>query len=404
MFNFFKSEPLKIKIEELPSFLTSKFEREKTDAESKLQPKVQNAYAALLAIKTLTTNLSTKSSNNEYADRIKKKFCEKVAESMNSLSQPRQTFEDTRNDLSNYYEIMHVIESINMKEFRHLQAFKDDMTKIAVQIKIVENNINHANKVVSESVMTKVLEVQRNIEKILSLRQNTEEIRKEQEILNQKLDETNTNLHQLETMLDSVSQKLAEYAEKRAATKDIEIKIKGIDYKIESEFSGLDRPLKKFLYFGEMTKHEAEKVKEYIQSPSAAFLSDEKNIIRLLLEAMHNYKDKKVIDLEWGKEEKVKDLLRNMEFLLELRNHYFFLLKQKEEKEAEFEKSLQPILSETRSINADIDARKREGNEIKKRLASIIVEQQMTEKEIKNLTTKTTLLAATILDRDVSLI
>jgi len=403
-FRLFKAEPLEIRLDELPLFLLGKFERERKDIESRLASRVKEISDNFSAIRDSAYALKSKSSSNTYANIIKNRFCDKVIKS-SGISCPASGYDEMREFISESAEIIRGVSGISMKELRHLHAFQEDMAKIAARIRLIEENVNYANKLIKDSTISKINGIKSDVERIKSSMQKIGELKKMSEDLEKRSVEIGNIIANHRIAFESTNAKLSEYAAKRIGTRELEKKMEDIRQKIDNEFSGLDRTLKKFLYFGEMPKSEAANVKAYIKNPAEAFLeADEQNMIRQVLEDINNYRDKSVIDLDERRHEKVKELLRRFDFLVELRVYYKDLSKKREDEEKELDKQLQPLLAEIKEINANIDLKEKEIGVIKSRLASNSAKIRMLEKEIADTKNKIEMSASLLLDKDIRLV
>ena len=252
----------------------------------------------------------------------------------------------------------------------------------AEKMRLLETRIAYANKsIISgqshkiDKIIGRTQKINENRSHISNIEQSIVQIKETSGILDKSIEE-------MQQKITAMNEDFKKYAEDRIKLREIEKTQEDIEHKIDGEFSGLGRVMKKFLYYGELTKEESNILQDYIKDSGAAFLSDTSNIISSILDKLYSYRDRNTIDMDESRHEKVKDLIRHIKVLQELRSKHKYLQEEKNKVEAEFEKQTAPIVKEIKFINISISDKQRELGLMKSKTQSMIVEKQMLEKEI----------------------
>lgn len=404
-FGFFKAGPSEMKMSELPLFLLGKFDQQRRDLENKLAAAAADITNQFRAVNVHILELSQKSSQQTYANTIKNKFCEKSIESIQKLPEYSGTYESLKKFIAAAGDTMHIIGGMNLKEFRHLHAFRDDMSKIAEKIKSLESEIGFANKLMRESVLARIDDINQSVTKVEELKKSLK--RKDAEIGEAKADFARAKdaVTAVTGGVEDLNRKFSEYAAEKTRIKDQDRKADGISQRVDSEFSGMDRIFKKFLYFGNLSKEENNLLKDYIASPGYTFLEkDEKSEIRAILDQIYYFRDRNLIELDESKRGKVEDLIRHFAVLLELRDQYRQAKQSKEFLEREFESKMEPIMKEIRERTGEIDSRQKEVGAMEMKLKTKEIERRVAEKEIENTKNRIELSMTQLLNRNMKII
>lgn len=388
-FRIFRHETTELKLADIPDFLADKFKHEKNEAESRLSSSVQEIRKNFIALKDIAIQMKSKSSPNRYANMLKDKFCDKAIHVINDLPSPSNHYEDMRRFTDMAHKATNAIGDMGIKEFKHLHAFQEDMTKVAEKIRFLETGINYSNKLVNNSEFEKSENAKNDVLSVLETKKRLDEIETEISGLEKSLQPVNNIIADEKRKIEEANSQLARYASERLQIRDFEKSLENIKQQVDNEFSGMDRIMKKFVYFGELTKEETHMLKEYIKDPGIAFLlHDGNNVLRPVLDAMHDYKDRQMIDLDSRKLEKLKDLIRQFDFLVELRKHYHDTNRKKEECEDRLDKKTEPIKQGIRISMQEISSKEKELSAIESKINSGRTEKKQVERRMLDVRNK----------------
>jgi chromosome segregation ATPase len=403
-FRLFKSEPEEMKASEAGMILLGKFEREKHDTENKLVSAVKDIAMQMKEIEAIVIVLRGKTTPETYANTIKNKFCAKSVEALAGLPDYNDTYDSLKGFVTKSDEIMHVIGGLDMKEFRHLHAFNDDMAQIAERIRMLENELNFAKKILADSVMNK-------IDKINAMIASLGDFEAKAKMANDNTAETKEFIDSLkgmiktsETQVERLNGTLSEYAGDRIRLRDLDKTAESLRLKIDAEFSGLDRVFKKYLYFGDLSKADSLLLNNYIKSPGQAFLDDRGNEIRDILESLHRFRSREMIEMDDGKFNRIEELIRRFPSLVELRAQHDEINSKKSDLEKEFAERQAPVANETKAALAEIENRKKELAALEMRIRSYETEKRVALKEMEDAKNKLELSISELLNRNVRIV
>lgn len=305
--SIFSKEALEVRVEAVPEIVSELGDRGQKE-------RVDAAKASLDAevgkLTTMLQELSVKRTEDNYLNVLKDRFCERGLRLLAQPPAPHDTY------IEAVAAAVQEISAISYKEFRHFQAMKDDMSRIASQVKLVEERLGEFRKSYHSSAEKKISDT-------LSLASAVRE--KEATFL-----EADTQLQQIEKAipfikdaLESDERKLAEASGKIATLESdvrqdvapLESERSIIKQRISTELGSVDRLLKR-LQHDNPRKYAT--IQDYIANAGDAFIADEMLEIRTMLE------DLKPLAKEEGPEkyEKVLELLRNVDFFDSLKEQH----------------------------------------------------------------------------------
>lgn len=324
--NLFKSETLRVELEDIPPFLESK------EIKKRQKASLERMKSDFSALKSVLNALASKTSPNSYSNSLKNKFCSRSLGIVESLEE----------NIGAYKKAINEISKIDMKEFRHLHAFSDDMKLIAARINSIAKETEEAERFLESNPLSKkTRESQKKLETVIAFRNIKETLEKETGDFKNEIAEKEKLLKRTGEAFESFSAK-DEF--KLVESLDEEIKYleknkNTISQKIVEEFAGIDRPMRKFRHSKiceSMLKEYRDTLDAYIESGEALF-SDSEFRIKKILEGMKNAVDEKQLDMEEKKYHRLIDILRNAGLLESLRDQHLSLIKKltqlKEEKE-----------------------------------------------------------------------
>ncbi len=370
--NIFRSEPLRLRLEQIPSYLESK------ETKSRKKAFLDRIKPCFSGLRNMLDSLSSKTSSNNYSNMLKNKFCARSISIIDSLGNPETAY--------SCREAIKEIGNIDIKEFRHLHAFNDDMKSIAASINSITRETEETLKLIESSdSFRKTSDAEGKFKRITSLAHGSAMLEKEMAQINCKLVE-------IEKSLRGKARELAEFSAReefrRVESMDEELKYieknkATIKQKVVEEFAGIDRPMRKFRHaktFENMPKECRDALDKYIYSGEALF-SDNDLLIKKILENMKRAAETKEMEVEEKKYHRIMDILRNTGLLESLRDHYLSLVKKSSQLKEEREK-YSGIAAEKRHMKNEISAMEKEIPALKWKLEAVTKKKQEKEKEM----------------------
>jgi|GEM_PF-4603174 len=388
MFNLFRKETKTLKMEEVPGFLREKFRGEIENLDNRLLNSVREIEADFIAVQDVLTVLEAKKSEQQYANIIKNRFCSNARGAISGVDFSRPS----REVIESSMKALKMMGEISMKEFRHLHAFKDDMSEIAEHSRSLENLLSAARKTILASPVTRMEEITRLAEKDAEMRNKLAGLEDE---LNQESAAVTGMKNALEAkeietgMINTAASPETDHLLKESVS---------IKSRIENEFSGMEKIFKKYAYFGDMTKEETDVLKDYIKGSGEAFLRDTDSVMKKILYSLDAFRDRKLLGIDDGRREKIRDLIRHFDFLVEMREAYqeteTRMSREKEERERENEAARGRVKAAT----SEADAIRKDIARLESRIRSVSLEKDVLEKDIIGAKTKVGLLMAELLN------
>lgn len=363
-FKLFRQERQEIRSEDLGFMLLGKFEREKRDIERKLSSACNSAKKQFKALEYDIIRLGEKAAQG-YASIVKDKFCENALSAIKSLPPCSDNYHSMKNFTEISHETVNSISGLNIKEFRHLHAFAGDMGAIAEKIRLLESDIRYAHGLISASPM-------KNVDEINSLLLELKESESAHAAAEAEIDDLKKSIQMLKSFVRDDEAKISDlesgmirHLEEKTKIRQLQKEMNFIKQKIDNEFSGLSRPMKKFLYYGDLSKNQALLLGDYIKSASDAFIDkDENGEIKEILEAMHRFRNRDSIDMDEERIERVEEIIRRFSFLLELREKYFLNNNAAGRMEEDMRIATEPIEKEIKELAENAESRRREMHSI----------------------------------------
>jgi len=374
MFNklreLFSPKPvIELGIEEIPDFLSNEFKADLEEAKKKISTMVEEIFREFSLLKALLNELKEKQHDVVFANSVKNKFCCRSIELIESLEKPEINYKALISFLEKSEYIINDISNIGFREMLHLRAFKKQMDSIAAKTKLIINK----NKIAKDFINTDTL-----LEKLDKLDDKIKSIKNTQETinaLNQYIMTAEKDIANSENELKEKKQQLDAFLKNDAFLKMNSIrtelealeKNKGrVKQKIATEFSGIEKVLKRYQHSGFATREEEKIINDYLTS-SDAFLLDEKLEIGALLEKVRQKIDSKELDAEEKRYNKLLYILKEISSIASLRNEYREIKKDIAEKNGQRDE-LMPIFDEKAGYEKEIDdAQKRIADMLKKR-------------------------------------
>ncbi len=313
--------------------------------------------------------LGSMASGSKYSDNVKNRFCMRANELL-QISYPESIL-----DAGKFHDDAKArlgeLGSINIKEFRHLAAFKDDMKFVADGLKSAENAVSEIGKILDYPVSRNAMGTMSIIASIGGCEKSAAGMQEDRERILSRIGEAEGAL---KLKRKELQQALASGEYMRAEMMENEIErlnrnTKTIETKISEEFSHMDRVFRKFSH---INSYESELVKKYIDDGFAAFLGDEDNKIKIILDKMRTEAGK--LSIEGKKLQKLTDILRSMSLFSSLRNQYKELKNRVGEMSADMppiKRDVERLQSEVSSIEGEIVKLKKDAESKNKNIAAL---------------------------------
>jgi hypothetical protein len=387
--NLFKSETLRVELDDIPPFLESK------EIKKRQKAFLERMKSDFSALKSILNALASKNSSNSYSNSLKNKFCSRSLAIVESLEENIGAYKTAINEIS----------SIDMKEFRHLHAFSDDMKLIAARINSIAKETEEAERFLeSNPLFKKTRASQKKLGTLIAFRNIKETLEKEtgnfkneiaekEKLLKRKGEEFESFSARDEfKLVESLNEEM-KYLEKNKNT---------ISQKIVEEFAGIDRPMRKFRHSKiceSMLKEYRDTLDAYIESGEALF-SDSEFRIKKILEGMKKAVDEKQLDMEEKKYHRLIDILRNAGLLESLRDQHLSLIKkliQLEEEKGKYGS----LFAEKKRYKSEMAELEKTVSSLKKTLEVKTKEKEGAEAKIAAETEELEDMLKEILDREV---
>jgi len=343
--SLFSKDAVELTLDSVPSAVSGMDDSSEKEKLAAAKLSVEKDVRKLLSF---LQELSIKRADDNYVNVLKDRFCEKGMKLLSVLPEPYEEF------IAAVQLCTQEVSGISFKEFRHFQAFKDDMNRIASQLKVVDERLEDFRKIYVSSR-------QKRINSIVSLANSVKAVHVQVMRLDAELQEIEKAVPFIKEALESDERKLAEAsnrvssmeAETKEAVSHLESERSIIKQRIGTEFGSIDRLMKK-LQHDNPKKYSL--LADYISNSGNAFISDEDLQIRTILEDLKAAARKE--DTE--KHEKVLELLRNIDFFDSLRQQYRGLSEKISSIRDAKAEELLPMQKEKNHLALSIDEKKAE--------------------------------------------
>jgi predicted nucleic acid-binding Zn-ribbon protein len=378
MFKLFSREKTKgkteLRLSDVSNFIDVNIEKESAETERRVSSVLDDLDRDVNKLEGMLKELSSIKADDAFSNNIKNRYCERCLALFN-FEMPSMDFGEINKFLERLENINRAANNLTVKEFKHMRFFKDRMGKISLQTKFIERKIKNLRDTIKDSA----LEKKERMEKCLTW---IDEI-------NQKIHEINNDINVMESEKRSIEQEIGRLAseverfEKSGVQKKIddELAEKGsiesqmnmLKQKIETEFGGILRPLKRLQYAsmsGEaaLMSDEKQMLEQYLQNSDTFLTSDKHLLIRNLLTQIKQLSDKGVIELNEKEKAKVQDVYSNLKFLITLKMQYSELLSHLREKEEKIKSAFMPLAEKNSMINNDISSKKEDAERLNSKI------------------------------------
>ncbi len=311
--SMFNKETLDISFDNITYFLSEYRDRSQKE---KIDIAKEIVEAEIKKLSAIISGLSELKASDNYVNVLKDRFCEKALKSMGDLPKDYTLF------ISYVSSSMSEISGISMKEFRHLQQFRQEMAKIASQIKLTEDKLSDMAKLFESSREKKIGEISLLAEGMKKKKDDIARLDKELSELEKAIPFIKDAAEKEERQSMEILNKLMSLeSDVRERILSMEAERGIIKQRIGTEFGAIDKLLKKEQHDN---PQKYRRLGDYIQNSADAFIGDGELEIRTILEDIRPRAKKEDPD----KYEKILDLLRNIDFFDSMRAQYIGLGRQ----------------------------------------------------------------------------
>lgn len=362
MFRLFRSaEKVNLKIGEIVPHVEETLRRDINIGKERMKTLQKSVRKDFTALEEHIDVLEKKKATG-FSEAVKKRFCRTAKSAISSLSE-----NGWRDFIRTADEALATVNKVNMKEFKHLHAFRDDMSRIVVKAKTVESGINHMKKAADTYKLKKISILKQRIEEFRELQGSLKQAKTELHQINQALSIMEREYKKLdkesETLEIHMEEKKEENREKEASI---------IRQKIASELS-LGRVLKKYLHSSDPPHNEKVLVESYIKNPVSTFLEDGELKIQGILEKA----DKTEVQ-DKNEKKRIRNALQKLDFLASMRSHHEGLTYEIEEHKKMERERIALLATKKNKIDGSRDEHAHEISKLRERKVS-------TEEKIKEL-------------------
>ncbi|MEM7819252.1 MAG: hypothetical protein QXD48_00285 [Candidatus Aenigmatarchaeota archaeon] len=390
MFKILNKKKKELKIDNAKKFLEEKTKRKISEIEKKIKLILDDLLKELSILKNLITQLKERNIEDNFANNIKNKYCERCLTYFN-FNNPSFSYSELIKFTDNVDNILKVVENPSIKEFKQLAIFKNEMSKIASQSKILKRKINDFRKVISIPILERKEHAEKCIDWINEIQNKLNNIENEindlinnekklfSEIIDLRKELENNRKKIEEKNIDELNKEIENLKRQRDAIKQ----------QIDTEFGSILRPMKKLQHLAEtkeinLSKNEKDVLNEYIISTETFLLSDKNNEIKKILERIKDYVNNGMISVDDKEKNKILMLYRSIDFFISIKEHYSSLVSQINEKENILNNIIIPYIEKRNKIENDITNKQKEIEKIKKILQGKNSEKERMKNNIKH--------------------
>lgn len=399
---FAAEKTLELGIDEVLALIRSEFASELKAADEKTGMLVGETCRELLLLKEMLISLKGKQSEHIFANAVKNKFCSRSLQFLEKVEKPEAGYGDVIKFSDNIRSLTTDVSKIGFREMLHLRAFKEQMDSIAGKVKLIIELNGKLDSNTRENALLKKID---NIEAVINDVRNNKisvtalekEVKAETACIENAGKGIAEKKMQLEEFLkndgflkaDSLAREVEELEKQRAIVKQ----------HISTEFSGIDKVLKRFQYSGLANREEECLINSYI-TDSNAFLSDNSLKIRDMLERAGQKIGSQELEIGEKKHEKLIYLLENFEALISLRNQYKEIENTISEKNRQ-RQEIMPIFDKKALMEKEINDAEIKLEQLKKHRESIEAGMVQRKKDIEASGNELVIMIEELLKKDV---
>lgn len=377
----------KVELSNLIEFLKSRNSTDIADIEkevSRYKELIMKNFSELREIIDKMRHLKTNDPFSRASVDVKNSFCDKA---ILIIARGPKIEMGAHDFISASKKAINELNAITPRQVAHMKFFfSESLEEIVRKIKLILGSIDEFNEYMSTNIISDIESIQKDIssireneKKMLYFEKNMDEIDKEINELQAKEQKQGSRT------VDSDQNRLNKLkGEMAALNRDKQM----LFQEIETEFSVLEKIMKKY-YHDIAEKKEKALIEKYIDSSSNSFFIYDKDMqIRKVLEKMKNAIEKKELEAEDKKYVHLCSIIRNMDHFRQLRKKYQELMKSicdkesdivREEKNYEKAKRFNDEVSETRGKIVELTHMKRQLEESKAKI------RELNEKKIRDM-------------------
>lgn len=330
---FKAKEPLELSIDKVTEFIDNQFSPELISINEKVSAETEACLGDFSGLKEAVLELKQRQDEDVFANSLKNKFCEKALSLIDGLEKPEANYKALKNFTEASGKIIDQISNIGFKEILHLRAFKEQMNKIAGKTRLIMEKNKRLDELISKALLKKLDLVGEKVTSIKKIRESAETAETELKNMEASISKLESGLKEKVLGMEEFlkDERFARLHSIKNNIEELERKKSAIKQEIATEFSGLDKTLKKFQHSGFADREAERTINSYIYD-SDAFLIDNETKIKVILEKVLEKLENNELEIEEKRREKVVYLLNNFSLLAELKESYKNVVKEIAEK------------------------------------------------------------------------
>ncbi len=389
---FRKKDPSQLRLSEIESYLRNKFSDKIKSEEDKIINLASSIYSKFGELRTLLEEMEKKKASKTYTESVKNSYCDRSLGAIDGLKEPAISSMPAFVQMSKI--ISKAIAEINFKEFRHLQEFKAEMSRISQLTKNIKKDIDGLESVHASSILRKIEHIGGLISEISNSRKTFDD-------MESMLRDTGTTLAKVKKESEDYKKRLESLAANTnnnnlSELRRIEGQVSVLKQKILNDLSGLDKVFKKM-------KHEERASKNSEFSHDNVFDSfvkgelDMKNSIDKIIEAINSHK----LMLEPKQKERVYYVSKNFDEIYEMKEEYIDLIDSEESLKKSIKEKAEPMEHERKRLEEELNAKNKEIIDLEKKRDSRMNERKKMEEKTQKTADEVQKKLIEMLERDI---
>ena len=369
---FRKKDPSQLRLSEIENYLRNKFSDKIKSEEDKMISLASSVYSKFGELKALLEEMEKKKASKTYTESVKNSYCDRSLGAIDGLKEPNIASVPAFIQMSKI--VSKTIAEINFKEFKHLQEFKAEMSKISQFTKTIKKDIDDLETVHAASIL-------RKIEHIGNLISEISHSRKTFDDMESMLRDTGTTLARTKKEAEDCKKRVESLTSDSSNSnlselRRVEGQISVLKQKILNDLSGLDKVFKKM-------KHEEIKSKEFdYDSIFESFVKGEldlKNLMDKIIEAINSHK----IVVEPKQKEKTYYVAKNFDEIYEMKEEYVDLIHNEESLKTSIKEKTEPIENERKKLEEELKTKNRDIFDLERKRDSRMDERKKMEEKVQ---------------------
>lgn len=367
-----KKKLYEIKLEDSANLLYSETRKEFEESEKKIRPLISDLIVNLSDLRTAILNLKEKVVPDTYANSAKNKYCERSLDNLNT-TMPNFSHSDVMAFIQNTDKMLKIVENPELKEMRHLFAFKSEMSSVSECTKTVRNSLSKLRKNVDKPFLENRDKTEKCINWMIDMKNKGYEILSKVEDMKEQEKVLFSELMMMKKDIDDVKKEFEE-SRMESVNKEIEHLEKqrnSIKQRIDTDFGSIMRPIRKAVHDAEngiisFTKEEKRIANDYSMSEETFLSSDNDNMIRTILEKTKDAIDSKKLIVDDKEKDKLNMIFRSLDFFITLKDQYIHVLEKIDEKEKFAAETFGPFFKKRNDLETKISEKQKEIEQLKK--------------------------------------